>query len=109
MVLEAFVGPCPPGMECRHLNGVPFDNRVENLTWGTASENLADRKRHDPGVMVGERNAHAKLRASDVIAIRAALRSVTSKALAMRYGVSIAAIQAIKKRRSWAHLPEATP
>lgn len=21
LVLEAFVGPCPPGMECRHLDG----------------------------------------------------------------------------------------
>ena len=46
LVLEAFVGPRPAGMLCRHLNGVPTDNRVENLRWGTPSENNFDRVRH---------------------------------------------------------------
>lgn len=46
LVLQAFVGPCPPGMECRHLNGDEQDNRVENLRWGTPSENARDRVRH---------------------------------------------------------------
>jgi hypothetical protein len=35
MVLEAFVGPCPPGHETRHRNGTPTDNRLENLVYGT--------------------------------------------------------------------------
>src|SRR3954466_7600146 len=34
-VLEAFVGPCPEGLECSHLNGDPWDNRPENLAWET--------------------------------------------------------------------------
>lgn len=42
LVLEAFVGPCPPGMETRHLNNDPVDNRLENITWGTPSENNLD-------------------------------------------------------------------
>lgn len=42
VVLEAFVGPCPPGMETRHLNNDPADNRLENITWGTPSENNLD-------------------------------------------------------------------
>lgn len=46
VVLEAFVGPCPPGMQCRHLNGVADDNRLVNLVWGTASEDNYDRVRH---------------------------------------------------------------
>lgn len=45
-VLEAFVGPCPDGYECRHLDGNPTNNRVENLVWGTPSENMQDRWRH---------------------------------------------------------------
>ena len=46
LVLETFVGPCPGGMECRHLNGDPSDNCLENLQWGTRSENRYDSVRH---------------------------------------------------------------
>lgn len=46
LVLEAFVGPRPEGLLCRHLNGVPSDNRVENLAWGTGSENQYDSVKH---------------------------------------------------------------
>jgi hypothetical protein len=46
LVLTAFVGPKPEGMECRHLNGIPGDNRLENLQWGTSSENSYDVVKH---------------------------------------------------------------
>jgi NUMOD4 motif/HNH endonuclease len=46
LVLEAFVSACPTGKECRHLNGDRCDNRLENLTWGTSSENNHDIVRH---------------------------------------------------------------
>lgn len=46
LVLEAFVGPCPPGEQTRHKNGHPSDNRIENLTWGTPSQNKWDKIRH---------------------------------------------------------------
>ena len=45
LVLEAFVGP-GGSLQARHLNGVPGDNRLENLTWGTASENIFDQIEH---------------------------------------------------------------
>ena len=40
LMLEAFVGPCPPGMETFHVNDVQWDNRIENLRWDTHSENM---------------------------------------------------------------------
>jgi hypothetical protein len=46
LVLLAFVGPAPEGTECRHLNGIRTDNRLENLAWGTRAENVADMMRH---------------------------------------------------------------
>lgn len=42
VVLEAFVGECPEGMETRHLDGDPTNNRLSNLTWGTSQENKWD-------------------------------------------------------------------
>jgi hypothetical protein len=35
VVLEAFVGPCPPGLHCLHINDDVTDNRLANLQWGT--------------------------------------------------------------------------
>jgi hypothetical protein len=46
LVLEAFVGPCPPGEECCHGNDVKIDNRLENLRWDTSSANSYDRVRN---------------------------------------------------------------
>jgi hypothetical protein len=46
LVLEAFVGPCPDGLECCHGVGGPSDNRLSNLRWDTRSENMYDRCRH---------------------------------------------------------------
>lgn len=46
LVLEAFVGPRPLGMEALHDNGDRADARVSNLRWGTHGENIADVVRH---------------------------------------------------------------
>ena len=54
LVLETFIGPCPVGMETRHLNGDAQDNRLENLCWGTHLENMEDCRRH--GSLIGKMN-----------------------------------------------------
>jgi len=43
---EAFIGPLPKGMVTRHLDGDPMNNRLENLRYGTYSENSRDQVRH---------------------------------------------------------------
>lgn len=42
LVLAAFVGPCPEGMECLHGPGGAQDNRLSNIRWGTREENMRD-------------------------------------------------------------------
>ena len=46
LVLETFRGPRPEGALSRHLNDQPEDNRLENLSWGTTSENTQDAYRN---------------------------------------------------------------
>lgn len=46
IVLEAFVGPRPTGMEACHIDGDPTNNHVSNLRWGSPSSNNYDRVRH---------------------------------------------------------------
>ena len=46
LVLEAFVGPRPRNMECRHLDGNPENNAISNLRWGTWAENHQDALGH---------------------------------------------------------------
>ena len=46
-VLLAFRGPCPLGMQCRHLNGDPRDNRLANLSWGTGKDQWEDDRRNE--------------------------------------------------------------
>lgn len=46
LILTAFVGPCPDGQEGCHGNGIPDDNRLENLRWGTRSDNTYDKIAH---------------------------------------------------------------
>lgn len=45
LVCLAFLGPPNPGEEVRHLNGVPYDNRSDNVAWGTPKENAHDKLR----------------------------------------------------------------
>ena len=47
--LEAFVGPCPPGMEALHWDDNSNNNSLENLRWGTRFQNMQDMSRNEGG------------------------------------------------------------
>ena len=46
LVLSAFVGLRPEGMECLHRDGDPENSYVGNLHWDTRKENAQDTLRH---------------------------------------------------------------
>lgn len=105
LVLETYIGPRPDGMECRHLNGNPADNRLENLAWGTPKENAQDRRLHG-NVLYGELNGQSKLTEEQVKLIFSAYHdgAYFQYELAEMFGVNKGTIQAIVTKRSWKHV-----
>lgn len=102
LVLEAFVGPCPPGMEACHFpDRNPSNNRLENLRWDTAEANQADRRFHGTS-NAGERNGSARLTEAQVIEIRRRKGAgESSLVLSREFGVARVTINAIVSRRIW--------
>jgi len=107
LVLEAFVGPCPSGMQGCHNDGVPSNNRLSNLRWDTPTNNHADKVRH--GTMLrGETHPHSKLTEADVRTILESPEDAST--LAERLPVCAGTIENIRRRKSWRHLTqEAAP
>jgi hypothetical protein len=107
LVLEAFAGPCPPGMEACHGPGGPDDNRwpESGLHWGTPEENNTADKLRDGTLLRGEQIATSKLTATAVLEIRQALaRGEQQQVIAARYGVRDSLISRIKTGKRWAWL-----
>ena len=108
LVMEAFIGPKPPGYEVHHKDGERDDPSIENLEYLLKDTHLALTAAQ--GLTRGEKNPRAKLTEADVVAIRAAdcrkgrLGDVHWAALAERFGVSIHTIRAVRERSVWKHL-----
>lgn len=105
MVLTAFVGPVPKGLECGHLNGNRDDNRLENLAYITREENAQHKISHGTQAH-GERHGMAKLTEDLVEEIkrryqRASYHNSNAQELARKYGVCKSTIQNIVKGRYW--------
>lgn len=104
LVLEAFVGKCPAGLQALHGEGGACDNSLRNLRWGTPAQNQLDRFR-DGTDGCGERNPLAKLTAKAVRFIKKNYisydREFGSSALARKFGVSQGAVWLVLSGKTW--------
>ena len=111
-MLETF-RPITKQLETRHLNGIPSDNQLENLAWGTRAENVQDSKIHgtfsapprNPHVR-GSINGQSKLIEDDVRKIRKLLKSghLLHREIAERFNICDRTISDIKRGISWSWL-----
>lgn len=105
LVLLAFVGPCPKGMEARHFpDSDPSNNQLINLSWDTRSRNIRDREIHGTSNH-GTRNGRAKTNESQVRQLRkrfAAGHSVND--LSKEFNLSPRNIRDILSRHTWKHV-----
>jgi HNH endonuclease/NUMOD4 motif len=107
LVLTAFVGPCPTGMETNHVNGVRDDNRLENLEWVTPSQNV----QHAYDTLkrfrcYGERHGNSSL--SEAVVTEARKRYSSGERIcdiARALGATWESINYAVKRLTWAHIP----
>lgn len=106
LVLFAFVGPKPEGMQCRHGDGVRSNNRLANLCWGTALENAADKRIHGTEIVLfGERHGRSTLTDAKVRKIRQMASDGKSYAAISRWaGVSAQQARKIAIGKAWRHV-----
>lgn len=100
LVMLAFVGPLPRGMETCHNNDDPFDNNLRNLRYDTRSGNIRDRSWN----LKVRKNGLLKLHPTEVVLIRQTAKSsieLIVKNMSKRFGVTRECIRAILARRSW--------
>lgn len=105
LMMMAFCGPPPVGMEVCHNNGVRHDNRLCNLRWATHTENLSDRKIHGTD-NTGERNPRCKTSSKMAALVKDAIRegSASCAQIAVRLCVPIHLVKNIKSGKAWRHI-----
>jgi hypothetical protein len=105
LVLFAFVGPCPPGMEGCHNDGNHQNNALSNLRWDTPSANQRDRAKHGTSNQ-GSRHGMAKLDEGKVRQIRElhATGRFLYREIAAMFGVGDCIIGQIVRREVWRHV-----
>ena len=105
--LQAFVGPCPPGMECCHHDGDRGNPRLINLRWDTRSGNRSDSTRLGTCAR-GSGNGWSKLDENQVRAIKKHLREgkLQGQQIAKLFGIAGGTVSAIKHGRLWSWLDE---
>lgn len=107
LVLLAFVGLRPDGMEACHDDGDIADNRLRNLRWDTHKNNSADKWRHGTQTF-GESHHRSKLSEAQARAILHAWRTECPRPylreLAARHGVHLGTVHLIVTGKKWKHL-----
>lgn len=98
LVALAFIGDRPPGAVTRHLDGDPTNNRVDNLAWGTQSENMRDVARYDRPI-----SGRVGLEALSEIRSRLS-RGEACVDIAICVGVNPNAVYKIKSGRTFAYI-----
>jgi transposase len=102
LVLRAFVGPCPTGMEARHFpDRDPTNNRLCNLSWASHAQNCADRSFHGTQRR-GDTHGRSKISSRDLERIFDLRESgLLVREIAKQIGLSSSQVKRILTRKSW--------
>jgi len=94
LVAEAFIINIESECYVNHINGIKTDNRIENLEWCSASENVIH------AVKIGL----IKTKINDIEAIKIHYSKLSNRKLANEYNVNSSIIWRIKNKKAYKHL-----
>lgn len=105
LMLEAFVGPRPEGMECCHNDGNKYNDVLSNIRWDTHENNELDKKKHGT-YHWGEGNKQSRFKNEEILEIRRlyATGEYTQWDIAKMFGTSQGAISNIVLKECWKHI-----
>jgi hypothetical protein len=105
LVAETFLGNPEAKSEVNHINGIKYDNRVENLEWCTSSENTKHALNNKLKIsQKGSEHGMSKLTEKDVLEIREIGRSKGLKEVSKIYKVSESLISNVLLNKIWNHV-----
>jgi hypothetical protein len=90
-------------MEGCHDDGDRQNNQLANLRWDTRLANADDRRKHGTKLL-GSKYPTAKLTEETAAKVRGLKGQVSQSRLAIMFGVSPSAIQAVHDGRTWKHV-----
>lgn len=108
LVMIAFVGTQPDQSQVNHKNGKTSDNRLDNLEWCSASQNILHSYRtlgRKPIVIRGEQNTSSKLTDEKVREFRKLQgQGISIREITRRSGLDRRSIQMMLRRVTWCHV-----
>ena len=105
LVLEAFVGPCPPGYEANHKDGIKLGNEPGNLEWTTRSKNMLHAYHLGLKTQKGLMNPKVRLKEKDVIEIREMAKQGIKKAVISKvFKITSGHLSLIIQHKLWNHI-----
>lgn len=105
LVMSAFTGPCPQGLEVLHEDGTRDNCILRNLSYGTRADNCQDSIRHGTSIRPSIRgidNCNGILTTKEVRTIKRLIKKGEGTAeIARTFDVHPNTIDSIKAGRSW--------
>lgn len=109
LVAKAFLTNENNYNQVNHINGNKFDNRLDNLEWVSASQNI--QHAYDTGLMTsehmqGSKHFNAKVNEEDVIEMRRLYdnKEMKIKQISEKYNIGVSTTYDICKRKTWKNI-----